>query len=171
MEIEDLFELVSLNLSRNNLIGKIPSNIGKLASLEFLDLSRNKLVGSIPTSLAQINRLTMLDLSHNYLSGEIPIGTQLQSFNASSYENNLDLCGLPLEKLCIKPTQDKNVKIHQDEYSFLNNDFLISMAFGFVISFLMVFFSILFKRSWRHAYFKFLNRLADNIYVKVAVFC
>ncbi|XP_027924073.1 receptor-like protein EIX1 [Vigna unguiculata] len=170
MEIEDLFELVSLNLSRNNLIGKIPSNIGKLASLEFLDLSRNKLVGSIPTSLAQINRLTMLDLSHNYLSGEIPIGTQLQSFNASSYENNLDLCGLPLEKLCIKPAQDKNLKIHQDEYSFLNNDFLISMAFGFVISFLMVFFSILFERSWRHAYFKFLNKLADNIYVKVAVF-
>ncbi|XP_027922942.1 probably inactive leucine-rich repeat receptor-like protein kinase At2g25790 [Vigna unguiculata] len=176
-----------LDLSINYLFGKIPKcskqmfmneELSLLKSidfssnylLEFLDLSRNQLVGSIPTSLAQINRLTMLDLSHNYLTGEIPIGTQLQSFNASSYENNLDLCGLPLEKLCIKPAQDKNVIIHHDEYSFLNNDFLISMTFGFVISFSIVFFSILFERSWRHAYFKFLNKLADDICVKVAVF-
>ncbi|KAK7364394.1 hypothetical protein VNO80_13013 [Phaseolus coccineus] len=139
VEIEDLFELVSLNLSRNNLIGNIPSNIGKLASLEFLDLSRNQLVGSIPTSLTQIHRLSMLDLSHNHLTGEIPISTQLQSFSASSYEDNLDLCGLPLEKLCTKegPTQDPNVEVHEDGYSFFNNDFLISMAFGFVVSFWM----------------------------------
>jgi len=32
-EIANLIQLVSLNLSRNNLIGKIPSNIGKLTSL------------------------------------------------------------------------------------------------------------------------------------------
>jgi len=167
-----LHELVSLNLSRNNLIGNIPSNIGKLASLEFLDLSRNQLVGSIPTSLTQIDRLSMLDLSHNYLTGKIPISTQLQSFNPSSYEDNLNLCGLPLEKLCIEdePTQNPNVEVHEDEYSFFNNDFFISMAFGFVVSFWIVFGSILFKRSWRHAYFNFLNNLADNIHVKVAVF-
>ncbi|QCD94733.1 LRR receptor-like serine/threonine-protein kinase FLS2 [Vigna unguiculata] len=172
MEIEDLFGLILLNLSRNNLIGKIPSNIGKLASLEFLDLSRNQLVGSIPTSLTQIDRLTMLDLSHNYLSGNIPVSTQLQSFSTSSYEDNLDLCGLPLEKLCIneEPTQDPNVKVHDDEYSLFNNDFFISMSFGFVISFWMVFGSILLKRSWRHAYFKFLISLADNINDKVSVF-
>ncbi|XP_068501271.1 receptor-like protein EIX2 [Phaseolus vulgaris] len=169
VEIEDLFELVSLNLSRNNLIGNIPSNIGKLASLEFLDLSRNQLVGSIPTSLTQIDRLGMLDLSHNYLSGKIPISTQLQSFNPSSYEDNLDLCGLPLETLCIKE-EPSNAEVHEDEYSLFNNDFFISMAFGFVVSFWMVFGSILFKRSWRHAYFNFLNNLANNVHVKVAVF-
>ena len=97
---------------------KIPSNIGKLASLEFLDLSRNQLVGSIPTSLTQIDRLSMLDLSHNYLTGEIPISTQLQTFNSSSYEDNLDLCGLPLDKLCIKE-ELPNVEDHENEYSFL----------------------------------------------------
>ncbi|XP_022632101.1 LRR receptor-like serine/threonine-protein kinase GSO2 [Vigna radiata var. radiata] len=100
-EIECLFGLVSLNLSRNRLKGGIPSNVGKLTSLEFLDLSQNQLVGSIPSSLAQIDRLTVLDLSHNYLSGKIPTGTQLQSFDASKYEDNLDLCGPPLKKLCI----------------------------------------------------------------------
>ena len=172
VEIEDLFELVSLNLSRINLIRKIPSNIGKLASLEFLDLSRNQLVGSIPTSLTQIDRLSMLDLSHNYLTGEIPISTQLQSFDGSSYENNLDLCGLPLEKLCTKegPTQDPNVEVHKDRYSFFNNDFFIIMAFGFVVSFWMVFDSILFKHSCRHAYLNFLNNLADNVHIKVVIF-
>ncbi|XP_014522472.1 receptor-like protein 12, partial [Vigna radiata var. radiata] len=100
-EIEGLLGLVSLNLSRNQLTGKIPSNVGELTSLEFLDLSRNQLVGSIPSSLAQIDRLTVLDLSHNYLSGKIPTGTQLQSFDALKYEDNVDLCGPPLKKLCI----------------------------------------------------------------------
>ncbi|KAL2967172.1 hypothetical protein AAZX31_16G160700 [Glycine max] len=171
-EIENLFGLVSLNLSRNNLIGKIPSKIGKLTSLESLDLSRNQLGGSIPPSLTQIYGLGVLDLSHNHLTGKIPASTQLQSFNASSYEDNLDLCGQPLEKFCIdgRPTQKPNVEVQHDEFSLFNREFYMSMTFGFVISFWMVFGSILFKRSWRHAYFKFLNNLSDNIYVKVAVF-
>ncbi|XP_028208029.1 receptor-like protein EIX2 isoform X3 [Glycine soja] len=171
-EIENLFGLVSLNLSRNNLIGKIPSKIGKLTSLESLDLSRNQLAGSIPPSLTQIYGLGVLDLSHNHLTGKIPASTQLQSFNASSYEDNLDLCGQPLEKFCIdgRPTQKPNVEVQHDEFSLFNREFYMSMTFGFVISFWMVFGSILFKRSWRHAYFKFLNNLSDNIYVKVAVF-
>ncbi|KAL2586051.1 hypothetical protein AAZV13_13G030300 [Glycine max] len=168
LEIENLFGLVSLNLSRNNLTGKIPSKIGKLASLESLDLSRNQLVGSIPLSLTQIYWLSVLDLSHNHLTGKIPTSTQLQSFNASSYEDNLDLCGPPLEKFCIdgRPTQKPNVEVQEGEYSLFSREFYISMTFGFVISFWVVFGSILLKRSWRHAYFKFLNNLSDNIYVK-----
>ncbi|KRH08792.1 hypothetical protein GLYMA_16G174500v4, partial [Glycine max] len=155
LEIEDLFGLVLLNLSRNHLTGKIPSNIGKLTSLEYLDLSRNQFVGSIPPSLTQIYWLSVLDLSHNHLTGKIPTSTQLQSFNASSYEDNLDLCGPPLEKFCIdeRPTQKPNVEVQEDEYSLLSREFYMSMTFGFVISFWVVFGSILFKRSWRHAYF------------------
>ncbi|XP_025981908.1 LOW QUALITY PROTEIN: receptor-like protein EIX2 [Glycine max] len=168
LEIDNLFGLVSLNLSRNSLIGKIPSKIGKLTSLESLDLSRNQLIGSIPPSLTQIYGLGVLDLSHNHLTGKIPTSTQLQSFNASSYEDNLDLCGLPLEKLCIDKglAQEPNVEVQEDEYSLFNREFYLSMTFGFVISFWVVFGSILFKLSWRHAYFKFLNNLSDNIYVK-----
>ncbi|WVZ13729.1 hypothetical protein V8G54_011295, partial [Vigna mungo] len=172
LEIEKLSGLISLNLSRNNLIGKIPSNIGNITSLDSLDLSRNRLVGSIPLSLAQIYRLGVLDLSHNHLSGEIPTGTQLQSFNKSIYEDNLDLCGPPLEKLCIdwEPTQKPNVNVYKDEYSFFNNEFFISMGIGFALSFWMVFGSILFKRSWRRSYFNFLNNLEDNVHVKRAIF-
>jgi len=167
-EIANLIQLVSLNLSRNNFIGEIPSNIGNLTSLDFLDLSRNKLLGSIPPSLSQIARLSVLDLSHNQLSGEIPTSTQLQSFNASYYEDNLDLCGPPLVKLCLEgePTHDPKVKIQDDEDLLLNHGFYISLTFGFIIGFWGVFGSILIKCSWRHAYFKFMNNLWDKIYVK-----
>ncbi|XP_014506255.1 LRR receptor-like serine/threonine-protein kinase GSO1 isoform X2 [Vigna radiata var. radiata] len=171
VEIEKLCELISLNLSRNNLIGKIPSNIGNLTKLETLDLSRNQFVGSIPSSLAQIYGLSVLDLSHNHLSGKILTSTQLQSFSTSSYEDNLDLCGPPLEKCSEgESPQEPNIEVDEDKYSFLNKDFFISMAFGFVVSFWIVFGSILFKRSWRHAYFKFLNNLEDILHVKIALF-
>ncbi|XP_061350283.1 receptor-like protein EIX2 [Gastrolobium bilobum] len=170
-ELENLFGLVSLNLSRNNLTGKIPSNIGRLTSLEFLDLSRNQISGSIPSSLAQIDRLAMLDLSHNHLSGEIPIGTQLQSFDASKYEDNLDLCGKPLDKLCMEaePPNEPKVKSHEDEHLLFTRGFYVSMAFGFVIGFWGIFGSILVNRSCRHAYFRILNNLVDSIYVMIAI--
>jgi hypothetical protein len=167
-EITDLLELVSLNLSRNNLTGEIPSSIGKLVLLEFLDLSRNQLISSIPSSLVKIDRLTMLDLSHNYLSGRIPTSTQLQSFNISSYEDNLDLCGQPLENLCTNKGEPIE-KIQEDEDLFLSRGFYISTAFGFFIGFTGIFGSILLNRPWRHAYFKFLNSLSDIIYVMVVV--
>ncbi|WVZ14209.1 hypothetical protein V8G54_011775 [Vigna mungo] len=168
-EIIDLLELISLNLSRNNLMGKIPSNIGELTSLEFLDLSRNQLIGSIPSSLTQIDRLTVLDLSHNYLSGEIPIGTQLQSFDASTYEDNVDLCGPPLKKLCTngERRQKPITKFQEDEI--FNQEYYISMTIGFAISFCGVFGSILLVHSWRNAYFKFLNNLEDTLYVMITV--
>ncbi|RHN78053.1 putative leucine-rich repeat domain, L domain-containing protein [Medicago truncatula] len=100
MEIEYLIGLISLNLSRNNLSGKIIANIGNFKSLEFLDLSRNRLSGRIPSSLAHIDRLTWLDLSNNQLYGKVPIGRQLQTFSASSFEGNYNLCGEPLDIKC-----------------------------------------------------------------------
>ena len=150
-----------MNLSINNLTGEIPSNIGNLT---FLDLSKNQLVGSIPLSRTQIYRLGVLDLSHNHLTGKIPTATQLQGFNPSSYEDNFNLCGPPLQKMRSegRPTQKPNVEVHEDEYSIFNNDFFISMTFGFVLTFWMVFGTMLFKTSWRHAYFNFLNNVKDN---------
>jgi len=120
------------------------------------------MLGSIPSSLSQIN---WIGVSHNQLSGEIPTSTQLQSFNASSYEDNLDLCGPPLVKLCVvgKPPHGPKVEVQDDEDLFLNHGFYISLTFGFVIGFWGVFGSILIKRSWRHAYFKFMNNLVDKI--------
>ncbi|GAU32304.1 hypothetical protein TSUD_43470 [Trifolium subterraneum] len=133
-EMEYLFGLISLNLSRNNLSGEIISNIGNFKSLEFLDLSRNHLSGKIPSSLAHIDRLTMLDLSNNQLYGKIPIGTQLQTFNASCFERNSNLCGKPLDIECPReeptkhqvPTNDEG----DDNSIFLESSYM-SMGLGF----------------------------------------
>ncbi|KAK7270918.1 hypothetical protein RJT34_26435 [Clitoria ternatea] len=170
-EIENLFELISLNLSRNNLTGKIPSNIGRLVSLEFLDLSRNQIFGLIPSSLANIDRLTMLDLSHNNLSGEIPTSTQLQSFNASSYEENPNLCGKPLNKLCVEdePLPQPTAEFDEDENFFATHAFFVSMAIGFVTGICGFFGSIMVNRTWRQAYFRLLNNLVESIYLMIAV--
>ncbi|XP_062079935.1 receptor-like protein 35 [Humulus lupulus] len=71
-ELTNLVELVQLNISRNNLNGTIPMEIGNLNKLDALDLSHNKLCGVIPTSLASISSLSFLDLSSNKLSGKSP---------------------------------------------------------------------------------------------------
>ncbi|KAH1206837.1 Receptor-like protein EIX2 [Glycine max] len=99
-EVGYLLGLVSLNLSRNNLSGEIPSQIGNLGSLESLDLSRNHISGRIPSSLSEIDDLGKLDLSHNSLSGRIPSGRHFETFEASSFEGNIDLCGEQLNKTC-----------------------------------------------------------------------
>ncbi|CAL5322077.1 unnamed protein product [Camellia sinensis] len=99
-QVGSLAGLVSLNLSRNNLTGNIIQEVGRMKMLESLDLSANELSGAIPTSLADLNFLSVLNLSHNRLVGKIPISTQLQSFDPSVYSGNLELCGLPLPNKC-----------------------------------------------------------------------
>jgi len=46
---------------------------------------------------------------------------RLLSFNTLSYEDNLNLCGQPLEKLCNRLSQKLSIKIH--EYYFLDHEF------------------------------------------------
>jgi hypothetical protein len=169
-EIGLLLGLVSLNLSRNNLSGKIMYVIGNLKSLEFLDLSRNHLCGEIPSSLAQIDRLSVMDLSNNSLIGKIPIGTQLQSFGATSYEGNLGLCGKPLEKACSDDDNDVPLvfdnEIEDDESSFYET-FYISLGLGFAVGFWGFIGPLLLLRSWRYSYIRFLNRFNDSMHVMV----
>ncbi|KAL6276633.1 hypothetical protein ACE6H2_020234 [Prunus campanulata] len=98
--IGNLTELRSLNISNNILTGSIPSLLGNLRKLESLDLSQNKLSGQIPQQLTQLTFLGTFDVSHNSLTGPIPQGTQLTSFNSTSYEGNLGLCGDPLPNKC-----------------------------------------------------------------------
>lgn len=61
-----------LNLSGNNLQGKLPEELGGLAGLEILHLSTNQLTGRIPAELGNLSKLKSLSLWNNQLSGEIP---------------------------------------------------------------------------------------------------
>ncbi|CAN6840618.1 unnamed protein product [Brassica oleracea] len=86
----------------NDFTGHIPSSWANLTRLESLDLSGNQLSGKIPHELASLSFLEYINVSHNKLSGQIPQSTQLGGQPKSSFEGNLNLCGLPLQESCFR---------------------------------------------------------------------
>ncbi|XP_058729218.1 receptor-like protein 7 [Vicia villosa] len=161
--LTDLKALYILNFSNNGLTGKIPSSIGNLKELESLDLSNNYLVGEIPVSLASLSFLSSLNLSFNHLAGKIPTGTQLQTFQASSFEGNHGLYGPPLIE---KPDGRRN-DLHPQptcgrlvcsiDWNFL------SVELGFIFGLGMIIGPTMFWKKWRVGYWK----LADKILCKI----
>ncbi|KAF7848137.1 hypothetical protein BT93_L2261 [Corymbia citriodora subsp. variegata] len=71
LEFSSFGSLVSLNLSRCNLSGPIPPQIGSLSKLTHLNLSRNVLSGRLPPTLSNLTRLSLLYLGNNLISGEL----------------------------------------------------------------------------------------------------
>ncbi|XP_039166447.1 putative receptor like protein 25 [Eucalyptus grandis] len=154
--IGDLKALYFLNLSHNAILGSIPPVLGNLHQLESLDLSWNYLNGSIPAQLVNLDFLSFLNLSNNQLVGSIPTSGQFLTFSESSFEGNLGLCGLMLNKSCSITTN--GTKEAGDDH---NNDdgekmwFYMSMLLGFVVGFWVFCGPLVFIRSWRFAYYRF----------------
>ncbi|KAH6824285.1 hypothetical protein C2S53_011782 [Perilla frutescens var. hirtella] len=170
-ELTSLLELGSLNMSGNHLTGSIPENIGCMKQLESLDLSRNTLWGRIPNSLALISSLAYLDLSYNNFTGRIPQGTQLQSFNASSFTGN-DLCGPPLTRNCsgdgdgdgdeVRGQKEKN---DTTEIEWL----YVLLSLGYALGFSVVCTTLVLNKSWRDAYFGLLEWMWTKLYVYATI--
>jgi Leucine-rich repeat (LRR) protein len=59
-------------LNNNNLIGKLPSDIGKLTQLTELQLQTNSITGKLPSEFCDLIKLTDLQLNNNQFSGNIP---------------------------------------------------------------------------------------------------
>ncbi|CAN6892112.1 unnamed protein product [Brassica oleracea] len=95
-----LKELIVLNMSNNAFTGRIPPSLSNITSLQSLDLSQNQLSGKIPPEIGKLTFLAWMNFSYNRLEGPIPQGTQIQSQNISSFAENPELCGVPLQKTC-----------------------------------------------------------------------
>ncbi|GER55596.1 receptor-like protein [Striga asiatica] len=167
-EMINLVELRTLNLSRNHLTGSIPDNIGNMNQLESLDFSMNSLSGNIPGSMSIMTSLNYLNLSYNHLTGRIPQSTQIGSLNESSFIGN-NLCGSPLKISCRNgsnastPTnaENKGREVGMPEI----NWFYIFLSLGYAVGISAVFTTLYFNNKWREAYYAFLQKVWDSVYV------
>ena len=100
--------VIALELSRSNLRGRIPLELGSLTNLEQLFLVDNHLSGAIPTELGRLTNLRKLSLFGNQLSGNIPSELELLTNLELLYlaPNQLSGCippelqGIPYNDLC-----------------------------------------------------------------------
>ena len=84
-------DISTVALNDNNLVGKLPRDIGKLKKLISLYLPSNKITGKIPGAFGKLTNLTSLYLADNELQGSLPdsLGymASLQTFYV--HQNNL----------------------------------------------------------------------------------
>ncbi len=72
VDVDEDGHVAVLNLSNNNLTGRIPPELGALSKLQHLWLPANGLTGSIPPELGSLANLTNIYLAQNRLTGPIP---------------------------------------------------------------------------------------------------
>ena len=91
VEVDDQGRVVALEFVENRLTGRIPRELGGLASLQSLVLSGEQLTGHIPTELGSLASLRTLSLSWNDLTGPIPpeLGNLTNLRRLALHENDL----------------------------------------------------------------------------------
>ncbi|XP_021295824.1 probable LRR receptor-like serine/threonine-protein kinase IRK [Herrania umbratica] len=162
-EVTSLVGLQSLNFSHNRLVGRIPDNIGAMISLECVDLSTNLLSGKIPPTISCLTFLSHLNLSYNKrITGKIPTSTQLQSLDASSFLGT-ELFGPPLSENSNAVTFSSSAGEKEDGRHDVDWSFL-SIALGFWFGLLGTLVPVLFCKSWRFVYFRYLDYVLHNLY-------
>ncbi|KAF3675989.1 putative DNA-directed RNA polymerase 3, chloroplastic-like [Capsicum annuum] len=163
VEITSLSKLGTLNLSGNHLTGTIPTDIGNLGWIETLDLSKNQLSGPIPPSLTTLDFLTHLNLSYNNLSGRIPTSTEFQTKDDPTiFQGNDALCGPPLQQCSNGGTTISDGGMDDDgetddEDKLEKIWFFAFAGLGYLVGFWVFFGTLIFKKSWRIAYFRLIE--------------
>ncbi|KEH28921.1 receptor-like protein 6 [Medicago truncatula] len=163
----DFKALYVLNFSNNALSGEIPSTIGNLKQLESLDLSNNSLVGKIPVQIASLSFLSFLNLSINHLVGKIPTGTQLQSFEASSFEGNDGLYGPPLTETPNDGPDKPHPQPACERFACSIDWNFLSVELGFVFGLGIIVGPLLFWKKWRVSYWKLVDKILCLIFQRM----
>jgi Leucine-rich repeat (LRR) protein len=98
VEIGNLTFVLHLSLFNNQLEGYIPVEIGNLSLLKYLSLANNQLIGNIPKEFGNLLSLEILSLTSNKISGNIPkeIGSLLK-LNSLSLDFNQLSGNIPVE--------------------------------------------------------------------------
>ncbi|KAK7380533.1 hypothetical protein VNO78_33046 [Psophocarpus tetragonolobus] len=124
-------------------------------------------------SVVESEICVLLKISRLDRSFVIPDGRQFQTFDASSFEGNPDLCGKPLNRSCpedMAPTQPQESTKHEtDDNSVFYKALYMSMSLGFFTGIRGLIGSIILWRPWRYAYLRFLDRLTNHTYVIVVM--
>jgi len=136
-------------MSHNAFSGEIPPQLGYMTALESLDLSLNMLSGEIPQELTNLTFLSTLNLSNNQLDGRIPQSRQFGTFQNSSFDGNVGLCGTPLSKQC--GTQDTQSETNMKSSSpSVDVVLFLFVGVGFGVGFAA---AILVKLNWISKWF------------------
>jgi len=108
-----LKSISAIDVSENNLSGRIPSSIAELVTLEEIEFAKNNFSGNIPDGLENLKFLTKLDLSHNQLEGQIPASlAKLSNLKYTYLDNNkLEIDNLSDE--LISMIDDKRLRIKE----------------------------------------------------------
>jgi hypothetical protein len=164
-QIGQLEVIVVLDFSFNKLSGQIPQSICNLTNLQVLDLSSNNLTGAIPAALNSLHFLSAFNISNNDLEGPIPSGGQFSTFQNTSFNGNPKLCGPMFTHKCVSASIPPSSREHRNKKAVFAIAFAVLFG-GIAIILLLVCLLVLIRMKG----FKAKNKRDDNVDVEASSF-